>query len=385
MQEILAESSERNNTSTRLAKTILGTGCAVPPQSASQSRTASFANGLHTENRAPRALQTLYERSGVTNRHAVVLDDHGEPWFFRAGQPVPSTAMRMQVYEECAAPLAIQAACIALKDSGVAAADITHIIVVSCTGMSSPGVEHALIMSLGLSANVTRLHIGFMGCHAAINALNAACAFSAFPGARVLVVCVELCSLHFQHNINKEGQAVANALFADGAAAVVVGTLDMQSQKTITLLPEIAGFTSVMLPDTRDAMSWRINDTGFEMSLSATVPTIVQSAIAPWLRPWLGAHGLRLPDIRGWVIHPGGPRIVDAVVAGLGLPDSVSSASRETLSRYGNMSSPTVLFVLQSLLDTYNRDNRSQVQEKFGPIVMLAFGPGLVGEACLLV
>ncbi len=372
--------------------TLLGMGFAVPSSSASQKRTAAYAVELSNADSAhTRRLRVLYERSGVENRHAVVLDDAGERWFFRTASDVPTTGQRMELYARFAGPLAVQAAARALDDADVKPGSITHVVVASCTGMSSPGVDCALIDALKLPPTVSRTHIGFMGCHAAINALGVAHAFArADPGARVLVVCVELCSLHFQYNSIREGQEVANALFADGAAAAVIGQSANvpgrsapapgqsahnpgQSSGEDQPRPRLAGFTSVLWPQTAQEMSWRIGDQGFEMGLRARVPACIEAGVSPWLSPWLATHGCTVPDIKSWAVHPGGPRILTATIAGLGLPPDACDASRAVLKNYGNMSSPTVLFVLHSMLASG------------GPWVALAFGPGLVGEACLFV
>jgi predicted naringenin-chalcone synthase len=356
---------------------LLGMGFAVPNSCASQARTATYAIELSNADHAQaRRLKVLYERSGVKQRHAVVLNELGERWFFRSADEVPTTKERMELYGQLAGPLAVQAAARALEEAAVEPASITHIVVASCTGMGSPGVDCVLIESLKLSPSVSRTHIGFMGCHAAINALAVAHAFSrADSSARVLVVCVELCSLHFHYNSTREGQEVANALFSDGAAAAVIGQSAHNSGQPAGdkgTPPRIAGFTSVLWPQTAEEMSWSIGNHGFEMGLRASVPAHIESGVSAWLAPWLSKFRLAVPDIQGWAVHPGGPRILSATTAGLGLESSACDASREVLKNYGNMSSPTVLFVLQSMLS------------RPGPWVALAFGPGLVGEACLL-
>jgi predicted naringenin-chalcone synthase len=207
-----------------------------------------------------------------------------------------------------------------------------------------------------------------MGCHAAINALRAATAFAAQdPAARVLVCAVELCSLHFQYGPDPD-KAVANALFADGAAAAVVGGLPGPGRWGI------ASAASYLVPDTADAMTWRIGDHGFEMTLSPDVPEILREHLGPWLRAWLGDHGLSSADIGSWAIHPGGPKVITTVAACLDLPDSAVAESRAVLAEHGNMSSPTVLFIV----------DRLRRRHAGGPCVALAFGPGLVAEAVLL-
>ncbi len=273
----------------------------------------------------------------------------------------------MQAYEETALELATAAAESALTDAGAERNSITHIVTVSCSGFSAPGVDLGLIEQLGLPPGVARTHVGFMGCHGALNGLRVARAFAAAdPNAVVLLVAVELCSLHYQYSADPQ-QLVANSLFADGAGALVIRSAD-------TKAPQILGSGSHVVPNTRDLMSWRIGDHGFEMTLSPKVPEVIRTELRPWMERWLAQHNLTLGDIAHWAVHPGGPRIVDACETGLGLEHGGLDLSREILARYGNMSSPTVLFVLDEL--------RRQSQR--GPCVLLGFGPGLAIEASLV-
>lgn len=235
--------------------------------------------------------------------------------------------------------------------------------------MRAPGVDISLIESLGLPRDVRRAHVGFMGCHAAINALRLASeACRADATAVVLVVCVELCSVHFQYR--GDGDCLlANALFADGAAAAVV-TADSSSDDAIVL----RDFASVVVPDSTNCMSWRIGDHGFEMSLSIDVPARIRGVVRPWVSEWLAGQNLTIEAVGGWAVHPGGPRILDAFAEAVRLPDEALDCSRGILQRFGNMSSPTVLFILDELL---RRGTDS-------PSVIIAFGPGLTIEAGLV-
>jgi predicted naringenin-chalcone synthase len=210
-----------------------------------------------------------------------------------------------------------------------------------------------------------------MGCHGALNGLRAARAFAGSePTARVLVCAAELCSLHFRFGWNAD-LAVTNALFADGAAALV-GSGDSGDDADSWRL---AASGSYLTPGTADAMTWTIGDHGFEMTLNPKVSHQIGEHLRPWLRGWLARHGLELADIASWAIHPGGPRILDAVEDALGLDRRVTADSREVLAAHGNMSSPTVLFILERLR------GRSAPR----PCVALAFGPGLAIEAALFV
>jgi predicted naringenin-chalcone synthase len=271
----------------------------------------------------------------------------------------------MEWYEQEAPALALEAARGALADAELDPGELTHVVTVSCTGFFSPGVDARLIEDLGLSRAIERTHVGFMGCHGALNGLRAASAYAARPGARVLLCAVELCSLHFAYGWDPE-MLVANTLFADGAAALVgwggEGAWRVRDHGTF------------LMPDSDEAMSWRIGDHGFRMTLSPQVPERIRTHLAGWLDPWLEGHGLSRDDIGSWAVHPGGPRILDAVEAALALPEDALEVSRETLRDYGNMSSPTVLFILERM----RREGAPR------PCVALAFGPGLVVEAALL-
>ena len=180
----------------------------------------------------------------------------------------------------------------------------------------------------------------------------------------------ELCSLHFQFGFDSD-LAVSNALFADGAAAIVGQAAPPAGPDPWRLVAS----GSALMPETSDAMSWKIGDHGFEMTLSARVAGLIAENLRPWLEGWLGGRGLSVSDVASWAIHPGGPRILDAVEQALGLTKMATAESRDVLANYGNMSSPTVLFILDRL--RHRRAPR--------PCVSLAFGPGLAVEVALFV
>jgi prepilin-type processing-associated H-X9-DG protein len=208
-----------------------------------------------------------------------------------------------------------------------------------------------------------------MGCHAAFNALTAARdAAAANPDARVLVCCVELCSLHFAYGIDP-GKLVANALFADGAAAAVIGPGVGDGDGSW----QLSDFSSCLLAESGDAMTWNIGDHGFEMTLSAGVPEIIRRQLLPWCKAWLARHELDFSDIAGWAIHPGGPKILAATAEALTLGPEDLRFSRQVLAHHGNMSSATVLFILRQMTGKVS-----------GPCVAIGLGPGLVAEGMLL-
>jgi predicted naringenin-chalcone synthase len=362
---------------------ILGIGTAVPAFAISQTDGAQVAKALccKTEEHAT-WLPTMFSRTGIEKRHlafdAQVLIDIMEGTqvsqsvFLPTGavdDDGPTTGQRIKHYVEQATPLALAAAREALDRSGLTPNAITHLITISCTGFAAPGVDYALITGLGLPPTTQRTNIGFMGCHAALNGLRVASAFTtADPDARVLMCAVELCALHYQYRWEPQ-RVVANAIFADGAAAVVGAPPEAAPAGAWQAVA--AG--SCLLPDSRSAMSWTIGDNGFEMTLSKQVPSLLAKYLRPWVEKWLGQNGLKIGDVGSWAIHPGGPRILDAAEDSLGLPKAASWAAREVFASYGNMSSPTVLFIL----------DRLRAAQAPRPCVAMGFGPGLAAEAVL--
>jgi predicted naringenin-chalcone synthase len=247
---------------------------------------------------------------------------------------------------------------------------VTHLVTVSCTGFYAPGVDATLIRTLGLPPTVQRTHIGYMGCHGAFNGLCAANAFStAEPNAHVLLCAVELCTLHYHYNRDVQS-VIANALFGDGAAAIV-GASDVLALADAW---RVAATGSCLIPDSQTAMTWTIGDHGFEMSLSKAVPRLIAQHLRPWLEDWLHRQGVAVDEVGSWAVHPGGPRILDAVEESLGLPRGATDVSRAVLAEHGNMSSPTILFIL----------DRLRAADAPRPCVALGFGPGLMAEALLL-
>ena len=366
---------------------LLGIGTALPVCGISQGRAAELASLVagHTEDEAMR-LSVLYGLTGVARRHIAMLDP-GEvvPAALKGLAQGPMTAWRMRRYDEQVRPIALAASAAALADSGRGASDLTHLVTVSCTGFAAPGFDLGLIRDLGLDPGVERTHVGFMGCHGALNGLRVARALAASePGSTVLLCAAELCSLHFRFGGGTE-QSVVNALFADGAAAAVVGQAeaDTEAAGPESDLPDdgprahwrLAASGSVLIPGTAGAMTWGIGDHGFDMTLSPEIPALIRAHLPGWLDGWLGRQGLSTAAVGSWAVHPGGPRILDAVRDSLGLDRNALDDSRAVLAAYGNMSSPTILFILDRLT---RRDAPR-------PCVALGFGPGLAVEAALFV
>ncbi|HEY2412860.1 MAG TPA: type III polyketide synthase [Pirellulaceae bacterium] len=359
---------------------VRGIGLAVPPHTMTQQQALELARGVNCRSEQQQRLATtLYRKSGVLNRHTSLPYELGYEWLrsnptneSAAGpQRGPSTGQRMELFAELAPLLAKSASAKALAAAATPADEITHLVVVSCTGFQSPGLDHALMSSLSLSPTTERLQIGFMGCHGAINGLRAALAIcESTPSAHVLLSATELSSVHYQLNWNAD-QMVAQALFADGAAAVVLSSQSFKNGNPWRL----AATGSCLIPNSAAAMGWKIGDHGFEMKLDACVPELIKENLRPWLTKWLSDHDLTLQNVGSWAIHPGGPRILTAIEQSLDLSTDQTAASREILANYGNMSSPTVLFIVNRL-----RELHSPM-----PCVALGFGPGMFAEAALFV
>lgn len=333
------------------------------------------ANGHASKNGTPRIIDGMLDDAHIED---MTVEEFGD--LTTIDGPVqngPSTGERMQIFAAAAPELAVRSADLALIESGVAPSAITHLVTVTCTGFFAPGIDVTIINRLGLRRDVGRIQVGFMGCHGAINGLRAATAIAqADPKNRVLLCAVELCSLHYSFQWDPT-RAVGNAVFADGSASLVIGHGDSApatAEGEVGTL-RCASTGSCIIPESTDAMSWNLGDHGFEMFLSSRVPDLIGKHLRPWFESWLAESGLKIEDIGSWAVHPGGPRILSSVEESLGLPREATAVSREVLAECGNMSSPTVLFILQRL-----RAAGAKM-----PCVALGFGPGLAAEAALFV
>jgi predicted naringenin-chalcone synthase len=323
-----------------------------------------FAEAQLTSARDRAAFARLAERSQIERRWAVL--EPSEPLgtgtvcgFYRRGS-FPTTGARMARYETEAPALAAMA----LDRLGMAEEGprVTHLILATCTGFAAPGLDHWIIGRYGLPGGVERSIVGFMGCQAAINALKLAWhVVRSEPAARVLVVNLELCSLHLQAATAIE-QLLSFLIFADGCAAALV-TADPGGLR-------VDGFHAGLVPQAADQITWRIGDDGFDMTLSGMLPFTLAHAMPEFAPAILG--GADSAEIALWAVHPGGRSILDAVAHGLDLPPQALAPSRETLRLHGNMSSATVMFVLRAMLEEAVPGRRG---------CALAFGPGLSAEA----
>jgi len=345
-------------------------GTANPAHRIAQARIADFmAGALQFGEADTRRLRALYRVSGIEQRYSVLPDydlPNGEYTFFpnTVGlEPFPTVGQRMAAYRREALPLALAAVHDCLRQAPtIAPATITHLVTVSCTGMYAPGLDLELVRALELAPNVRRTCVNFMGCYAAVNALKLADAFCrADATARVLIVSVELCTLHFQKS-PEEDHLVSNALFGDGAAACLV----------------LTAFHCGLEPDGHADMAWHINDFGFEMTLSSYVPKLIQRGIRQLTDQLLEQLPVQLSDIHAFAIHPGGRKILETIETALGLTAHDNRHAYHVLRNYGNMSSATVLYVLREVLA------HATPADQDAPVLSFAFGPGLTIEAMLL-
>jgi predicted naringenin-chalcone synthase len=341
---------------------------------------------------AKRIVGASFDGSGIERRHTVIEDfaddaTRTDPLFYDRGSGAllaPGTKARNEVYTRESSRLFVEAARRALDaDPDLGPADVTHVITVSCTGFHAPGPEYGIVRALGLSDAVQRFHLGFMGCYAVLPALRAASQFcAADESAVVLVVSVELCTLHLRSSEDPD-TIVASSLFADGAAA---GIVTARTLPTPVAALQLDGFHTAIVPEGERDMAWTIGDSGFEMILSTAVPQIIGASIVGAVAPLYSsdddladafADGRIGERVRHWAIHPGGRSILDRVQERLELSDVQLRPAREVLRENGNMSSATVLFVLRRILEEEGARDGERV-------AAMAFGPGLTAETALL-
>ena len=360
---------------------ITSIGTANPPHRFEQKTILEFMQRAHKLNgQEAQRLQALYRASGIKYRYSVIPDYGNQPKEFEFYpknddlEPFPSVSQRMASYDKEALALAQQAVenCFS-QNADTDPEKLTHLITVSCTGMVAPGLDLQLVEALGLSTNIQRTAINFMGCYAAFNALKMAHEIClGRPEAKVLIVCLELCTLHFQKK-NDEDSLLSNALFGDGAAAVLVNA---KPSKRINLAMD-SFFCDVAFQG-KNEMAWGIGDFGFEMKLSSYVPGFIQKGIKELCQKLLEKEKIDLEAIDFFAVHPGGKKILQTVDEELQITQRKSRFGYEILKNYGNMSSPTILFVLKALW------NQLAATDNDKKILGFAFGPGLTMESMLM-
>jgi predicted naringenin-chalcone synthase len=322
-----------------------------------------------TENRK---LKFLYHHSGIEHRYSAIPDYSHETndWKFYPQsenlEPFPSLERRMDFFNKHAGILSVAAIRDCVKNV-IAAKEITHLVTVSCTGMSAPGLDLQVMELLELPKSIYRTSVNFMGCYAAIHALKIADTIcKAEENAKVMIVCTELCTLHFQKEPTIDN-ITSSLLFGDGAAAVLV-TNDDSSENGLRL----DHFYSEVITRGKKDMAWEMSSSGFLMTLSGYVPQLLEEDFSPLVGRALEKAGINKQTITRWCIHPGGKRILDSIYKSLELINGELDDCYSVLQDYGNMSSATILFVLKKILER----NLSKEEKIFGA----AFGPGLTME-----
>ena len=355
---------------------IISIGTAVPEYKHEQEKIFEFMSRVYAINETEkRKLRFLYKQSGIKSRYSA-LSDYSLPaseWNFFTPtenlEPFPSIEKRMKAFHEYAAPLSLKAIDDCTKN--FKDQNITHLITVSCTGMSAPGLDLELIELLNLPANTWRTSINFMGCYAAIHALKLADVIcKSDEKANVLIVCVELCTLHFQNKFTPDNISSA-LLFSDGAAAVLVsGNKEVQGLN-------IDHFYSSVSFKSKQEMVWELSSSGFLLTLSGYIPELIEEDFNKIVSECLAEINLTKEDITHWCIHPGGKKILEAVHNSLQFTNGQLQNCYDVLSDFGNMSSPTILFVLKRIKESLEYNKRNNI---FGA----AFGPGLTMETFVL-
>lgn len=338
---------------------IAGLGSAVPTAVSQEDLWDGFFADHYRGNRLA---ERLWHRAGVATRHGVAI-----PW--KEDVRAWGTAARLERFVEEAVPLGREALEACLDEAGLSPRDVDALTVATCTGYATPGLDILLARELRLSEGTHRLHVGHMGCYAALPALATLADAAAARNMTGLLLCLELSSLHVQEESHDIDQIIAHSLFADAAAAVAVRP-DGPGLEVV----DVAARTDV---ESAALMTWDVTDRGFRMGLAQEIPRVLERHAGPLVDTLLTQHGLSPADVAGWAIHPGGPRILEAMAAPLGLAEAQLEVSRSVLRDYGNCSSPTVLLVLQRLLD-------QRPLHEGDAVVCLAFGPGLTLYAALL-
>jgi predicted naringenin-chalcone synthase len=360
-----------------IAPFILSLSTAVPAHSKTQAELSNHLSDiLHLQDKKKHQLEKIFLNSKIAKRHSVIKDFHTEAFMQGLHEQFtlknsPGTAARNEIYIKEAPKLAKKAAEKALQSWGGDLSTISHIISVSCTGMYAPGLEFLLMSALKLSPYTQRFGLNFMGCFGAFRALALAKSLALEnPDHRILIVCTELCSLHFQLTDDVE-TFVVNSLFADGAAAAVIGGHLKKEEQALFSLEKTASFGC---PDTEKEMDWKVTDTGNQMRLTKDVPRIIKDSIVNFAKTLLPEENTFADCL--FAAHPGGKGILQSILKAFDLEENDLSASFKTLKEYGNMSSASFLFVLKAILESTNLSKKL--------CLGLGMGPGLSFEGILL-
>lgn len=358
---------------------ISAIGTANPKYKYSQEEICQFMIDAYPSlNGQESKLRALYRATGIKNRYSVIPDyskNNGDYEFYPNTtnlEPFPDTASRMKLFQKEAVHLgneAIQNCISKIPDTKLS--EITHLITVSCTGFYAPGLDIDLVNLLNLNPGIHRTAINYMGCYAAISALRIGHSIaSADKDAKVLILCLELCSLHYQ-KLETDDNKLANSLFGDGAAAVIISGTQLSE---LSLTPIL--FDSKLISDGKSEMAWVVGNLGFEMKLSSYVPEVLKQGLDSFEEELFKRSNAK--SIDHFAIHPGGKKILESVEEKLNLEKHQLQYSYDVLRNYGNMSSPTILFVLKDIMKNLNSKNDQDL------VLTMAFGPGITLESSLL-
>ncbi len=356
---------------------VISIATAVPANKYNQDELFSFADKIFCKAEdETRKLKFMYRQSGISNRYSVIPDFNGCPakrvLFPQANdlEPFPALEQRMQLYMEHAAPLSVQAIEDCIKGR-INKNEITHLITVSCTGISAPGLDLQVMDMMDLPNSIMRTSVNFMGCYAAVHALKLADSFcKSTENANVIIVCTELCTLHFQKTISIDNMT-ASLLFGDGSAAILVQN-DSSKEKGIRL----NSFFSDVSFKGKNEMAWEVSSKGFLMTLTGYVPALIKEDFKELVTKAMAAAKEDVSAITHWCIHPGGKQILQSICSSLDIDQCHLKYAYEVLNDYGNMSSASILFVLKKILQEFNAAPPQKSALVFGA----AFGPGLTME-----
>lgn len=364
---------------------LISIGTAVPPHRYRQESIADFMIryfGIPEEQ--SRRLSAIYRKSGIDYRHSVLPDfsmNGHIPILFNGSSTIPELSKRMEVYQPNAVKISVMAVDDCLKDLKKSirkkVLPVTHLITVSCTGMSAPGLDIQLMKGLQLQNDVKRTSVNFMGCYAGFHAMKMADAICrSDKGATVLIVMVELCSLHFQPGLDNEN-IVVNSLFADGASAMLISSEKKLKDSELPVL-KLSGFHAKVIHSSEEMMTWHPSEKGFLMGLDALVPQLIEENAGELIREVLDKFKLKKKEIAHWAMHPGGKKILEALQRALSLAEHDLASSYTVLRNFGNMSSATVSFVMKGMLQ------EKISWKKKDKILAAGFGPGITIETALL-
>ncbi len=362
---------------------IASIATAVPSNRYKQSDLGEFmCTQFQYPEQEKRKLKLMYAKSGIDTRYSVIPDFSSainKRKFFPKTpdlEPFPAIDFRMQYFNKTALPLCIKAIEDCIKGK-INKKKITHLITVSCTGLSAPGLDIDIVQHLKLSETLNRTSINFMGCYAAIHALKQAdyiC--KSEPDAVVMIICVELCTIHFQKTTTADN-TTANLLFSDGAAACMIVSDGYAAKNKLSGF-EIKQFHSQISLNGKKDMAWQLTPTGFLMTLSSYIPQLIEKGFKAFFEKAIKQLKIKKENVSHWAVHPGGRKILEVIQKELGLKNNDLESSYRILKNFGNMSSPTVLFVLKDILE--NKIKKGKKEMTF----CSAFGPGLTMESVLL-